>query len=137
MRILIAEDDFISRSLMLELLRPYGTCDLANNGHEALEAFKRAHAEGSPYRLVCLDIMMPLIDGQEVLRRIRAFEVENKVGVVDSCRVIMTTALDDFQNIMSAFRDRCEAYLNKPIDRAKLVAQLESLGLIDKAQPQG
>ena len=64
MRILIVEDDFICRRLVHDILAPYGDCDVAMNGKEGMKAFKMALNAGKPYNLICLDIMMPEMDGQ-------------------------------------------------------------------------
>jgi two-component system chemotaxis response regulator CheY len=130
MKTLIVEDDFTSRLLLQGLLQPFGVCHVCINGIEAIEAFKIALEQKEPYDLVCLDIMMPEMDGQTALKKIR--ELEDKGGIVASrgAKVIMTTALDDKKNIMNAFREQCDIYLVKPIDREKLNESLKSLGLI-------
>jgi len=129
MRILIAEDDFVCRSLLQEILAKYGSCHAASNGREAVEAFEAKLKEGEPYDLVCLDIMMPEMDGQEALRTIRQIEKDNGVGGTDGSKIIMTTALDDAKNIMTAFiKGSCEGYITKPIDYAKLQEELTKLG---------
>lgn len=129
MKILIAEDDFISRILLQEMLLPYGACHLAADGQEALAAFERMLGENCPYDLICLDIMMPTMDGQETLQHIRRIEKERGIGGSDAVKVIMTTALDDPKNIMMAFiKGQCEAYLTKPISPANLYEQLSKLG---------
>ncbi len=130
MKALIVEDDFTSRLLLQGLLQPHGECHISVNGKEAVEAFRTALASGQPYNLVCLDIMMPEMDGQTALKHIR--EIENKSGIFssDGAKVIMTTALDDKVNIMSAFREQCDLYLVKPIEKEKLRESLVSLHLI-------
>ena len=67
MRSLIAEDDSTSRTLLHTLLSQVGGCDAARNGREAVEAFVARLHTNSPYDLVCLDIMMPELDGQAAL----------------------------------------------------------------------
>ena len=129
MKMLVVEDDFTSRVLLQKLLAPYGEVHVAINGREALEAYDRAEHEGEGYSLICLDIMMPELDGQNVLRRIRAAETERGLNHGQGTKVIMTTALEDSRNVMTAFREQCDAYLVKPIDRRKLVEHLESFGL--------
>lgn len=131
MKILIAEDDFVSRTIMQEILSPYGSCHLTVDGREAIAAFTAALDKGDRYDLVCLDIMMPVLDGQEVLKEIRKIETERGIGRTELVKVIMTTALWDAKNIMKAFiRGQCEAYLVKPIIKENLVVQLQRLGLI-------
>jgi len=131
MRILIVEDEYISRVLLSEMLSVYGTCQLAINGVEAVEILERSFASDEQFDLVCLDIMMPEMDGQEVLCRIREMEKERDIHDMDATKVIMTTALDDSKNIMQAFaKGHCEAYLTKPLDRGKLLQHLKDMRLI-------
>ena len=131
MRILIVEDDFTSRRLMQKMLADIGRCDIAVNGEEALQAFEAAHAEGQPYRLICLDIMMPEMDGQEVLKVIRKRESELSVAPRDEVRVLMTTALDQPRDVVEAFyRGGCSDYLVKPIEKRKLLQKLQECKLI-------
>ena len=129
MKTLIVEDDFTSRLLLQGLLQPYGVCHICVNGREAIDAFKKALDENESYNLVCLDIMMPEIDGQAALKQIRIIEQEAGILPSQGTKVIMTTALDDKKNIMSAFREQCDIYLVKPIDREKLKESLVTLGL--------
>ncbi|TWI76800.1 two-component system chemotaxis response regulator CheY [Desulfobotulus alkaliphilus] len=129
MRILIVEDDPISRMVMQKNLKTFGICDLVENGREALEAFEKAHQENSPYGLIALDIMMPEMDGQTALQEIRRMEEERGIHGLSGVKVIMTTALDDKDNIMRAFKSQCEGYLTKPIQRQKLFQLMDELGL--------
>lgn len=80
MRTLIIEDNFISRLILQRLLSSYGICDIAVNGKEALEAFFPGWEEEIPYDLICLDICMPEMNGQEALRAIRRFGAEHGIG---------------------------------------------------------
>ncbi len=130
MRALIAEDDDTSRLMMQGILAPYGDVEAVSDGEKALAAFQKAHVKKQPFDLVCLDIMMPKLDGQEVLQRIREFEKSGGIYGERGVRIVMTTALGDSQNIMRAFRSQCEAYLVKPIDKGKLLENLRSFGLI-------
>lgn len=130
MKTLIVEDDFTSRLLLQGLLQQYGVCHICVNGVEAVAAFRKSMDEKEPYKLVCLDIMMPEMDGQAALKQIRTMEQEAGILSSEGTKVIMTTALDDKKNIMSAFREQCDIYLVKPIDREKLQESLKTLGLV-------
>ncbi|PLX84984.1 MAG: response regulator [Desulfuromonas sp.] len=131
MRTLIVEDDFTSRILLQKILSPYGLCDVAVNGREALEALELAHREGQPYQLACLDIMLPELNGQEVLKALRALEKERGIPDREECKVVMTTCLDSPKEVMEAYyRGGCTAYLVKPIERQKLLGTLREFGLI-------
>jgi two-component system, chemotaxis family, chemotaxis protein CheY len=131
MKILIVEDDFTSRVVMQEFLKPYGDCHVAVNGLEAIEAYRQAISQNLPYDLICLDVMMPELGGHGVLTQIRQDEQEAAVPPEKSAKIIMTTALSDPRNIMKAFSEQCEAYLVKPVKREKLVETLRELKLIE------
>ncbi len=129
MRVLIVEDDFSSRKLLQTILNKRGECDMAVDGVEAVAAFKEALVAGKPYDLILLDIMMPKMDGQEALRRIRDIEERESIYGNSAVKIIMTTILGDYDNIMEAFSSKCESYLTKPIDGKKLLAEIQTLGL--------
>ena len=130
LKILIVEDDFPSSKILEEYLSEYGDSTTAANGIEGVEAFKNALDAGTPYDLVCLDIMMPEMDGHEALRTIR--QIEQKHGIFDpsGVSVIMTTAKDRSRDMIEAFDEGCASYIVKPVDQEKLVAEMQKLDLI-------
>jgi len=130
MKILIVEDDFLSRQVLCKFLSSYGDCDIAVNGREALDAFKIAIDGGEKYDLICLDVMMPEMDGHEALKAIREFEAQKNITGLQCVKIIMTTALGDSKNILKAFKEQCESYLVKPITQEKLHLELKKLGLV-------
>ena len=132
MRILIAEDDFASRKFMLRFLSKYGECDVTVDGQEAVEAFTMALDGEEGYDLVCLDIMMPGLDGYQALKAIRDLEQERGIPEDKASKVIMTTALNEGRNVTKAFELGCVAYAGKPIDQNKFVNVLKKLGLVDE-----
>ena len=133
MKILIAEDDFTSRLLLQELLKSYGTCHVAVNGKEAVMATLAALEAGDPYDLICLDIMMPEMDGRTALRQMREQEETRSISSSRGSKIVMTTALDDGENIFSSFYELCDGYLIKPIEKAKLLETMGALGFLPSA----
>jgi two-component system, chemotaxis family, chemotaxis protein CheY len=132
MRFLVLEDEFISRNVMVEILAPYGQVDAAETGSEAVEKYRKSVDESTRYDAVFLDIMVPEMSGQDVLKSIRMIEEQAGIFSLSGAKVIMTTALGDFANVKAAFKQQCEAYLIKPIDRDKVLSTLDGLGLIKK-----
>ena len=130
MKTLIVEDDFTSRLLLQELLRSHGPTHVAVNGLEAVDAVNDALDEDEPYDLICLDIMMPEMDGQQALHRIRALEKSRGILEGWGAKVLMTTALSDKDNVMGAFREMADGYLVKPIAKDKLLGYLKRLELV-------
>ncbi|MDD2364687.1 MAG: response regulator [Desulfuromonadaceae bacterium] len=128
MKILIVDDDGFSRSVLSEMLKTFGQCDQAADGYQAVDAYMKAALEGAQYDLICLDIIMPGMDGLQVLRHIRSIESENGISFPDSVRVIMVSSMSDLEHIMMSFDSRCEAYMIKPFDPQQLIDQLAFLG---------
>ena len=130
MKILIAEDEFTSRLLLQELLKIYGSVHIAINGKEAVEAVRMALETGEPYDLICLDIMMPEMDGKEALKEIRSLEETKSILPNLRSKIIMTSAHEDFENVSMAFNGFCDGYLIKPVQKARLLEELGNLKLI-------
>lgn len=130
MKALVVEDDFTSRLLLQKILVNYGEIHIAVNGLEAISAFSAAQKIGKPYDLVCLDIMMPEMDGLEALKKIRSTEEEHGVFSSNGAKIIMTTALSDIQNVSKAYQSLCDGYLVKPIEKGKLFELLSKLRVI-------
>ena len=130
MKTLIVEDDFTSRLLLQEILKRFGEIHIAVNGKEAVAAARAAMDAGAPYDLICLDIMMPEMDGSEALKQIRSMEEARGIISSHGAKIFMTTALDQMKNVIQAFYGLCDAYLYKPIEKAKLVEQLQAFRLI-------
>jgi two-component system chemotaxis response regulator CheY len=128
LRSLVAEDDATNRKLLQTFLSRYGTCDVALDGKQAVEAARLACHNRQSYDLICMDLRMPQMDGQEAIREIR--KQEAVANVSNSAKIIVTTIHTDMESITTALLGRCNAYLVKPIDTAKLKKELKSLGLI-------
>ncbi len=134
MKCLIVEDNFTARKLLQIYLSPFADCSFAVNGREAVEAVRNALDERQPYDFICLDIMMPEMDGHQALEEIRKIESEKGICGLDCVKVIMTTALSDSGNIMGAFNTGCESYLIKPIKKEKLLEEMNKLGIIQHSE---
>jgi two-component system chemotaxis response regulator CheY len=130
MRILVVEDDYISRRLLCRYLEPYGTCEEAVNGHEAVDAVRRAIDAGEQFDLICLDIMMPGMDGQQALVILRQIEAENGMPIGKGAKVIMTSAMEDNQYIMQALNASADGYVVKPIEKRRFIETLKETGLL-------
>lgn len=120
MRILIVEDEKISRMYMTKIASLYGKCDIATDGEIAIELLKESFKNKKPYDVIFLDIVLPKLSGQIVLQVIRAYEKD--IGVISEGRakVIMTTALKDSKNIKIAYDNLVDGYIVKPILKEKL-----------------
>jgi len=130
MRILVVDDDRLNRQFLVDFMQAYGTCDEVGDGLAAVGAYRSALEEGEPYGLLCLDIMMPQLDGMEVLRRVQDVYAEKGEELAGPRpKVIMMTAIEDMQHINAAFELGCDAYASKPIDVTKVRDVMRSLGI--------
>ncbi len=130
MKTLIVEDDFTSRLVLQTFLSRYGDCHIAVNGWEAVEAFRLAQEDGQPYNLICMDVMMPEMDGREAVKHVRELEAAQHIPPTSGVKIIMTTAVDDVKEVMQCFRELCDSYMVKPINLAELLKQVRSYDLL-------
>ncbi len=130
MNILIVEDDFVSRKFMTKFLSKYGSCQTAEDGEQAVEKYKCAVLDNKPFDLICMDIVMPKMDGYETVAAIRAFEREQGFTPKQEVKVIMTSGMDASTNVSKAFELGCVAYTAKPIDIVQFDGLLQQLQLI-------
>ncbi len=115
MRILLIEDDpSTARGIELALKSEDYSCDLTHTGEEALSATKRY-----AYDVILLDLMLPDIDGLEVLRRMRAC----KVGVP----VLILSGLDDVAVKSKGLNSGADDYLVKPFENRELLGRIQAV----------
>jgi two-component system chemotaxis response regulator CheY len=132
MKILIVEDEFVSREKIYQILKNFGDCTVAEGGKAALALFKDALQKGHPFDLITLDISMPDMDGKDVLKQIR--EIENSMNLESpkKTKVIMLTGYADKGNIQGSLKAGCDDYLLKPFDKHIIEEKLKNLNLIKK-----
>jgi two-component system, chemotaxis family, chemotaxis protein CheY len=128
MRILIVDDDYVSRVKLKAILSVHGDCDAAPSGDLAIRLFQSSHREEIPYELITMDINLPDISGIRVVQEIRQWEQGNGISPGDGAKVIMVTVSDDPPDVMNAFREGCEHFLRKPVSPDNVGAALKSLG---------
>lgn len=131
LRILVVEDDFMVRQVIRDILEAYGVVDIAVNGEEAIQAFRVAWRKQEPYDLICMDIMMPIMDGNESLSKIR--DIEKALGIIgpEEVKVIMISALDDAKTVVRAYsKGGATSYIVKPIEKERLINEMRDIGLI-------
>ena len=123
MKILLAEDDFVTRKFMASFLSKYGECDVTVDGMEAVDAFMLALEEGEPYDLVCLDIMMPVMDGITAAGKIRSSGRPDSADIP----IIAMTANAFAEDAKKCMEAGMNANLAKPLDVKKLMSTIARL----------
>jgi two-component system chemotaxis response regulator CheY len=129
LKILVAEDDATNRALLQAFLSQFGEIHIALDGKQAVQAAREAREARQSFDLVCMDLRMPVMDGQDAIREIR--RQEDATGALRPAKIFVTTAHADVEDITTALQGRCNAYLVKPIDTAKLLAEMKTFKLID------
>lgn len=116
MRILIAEDEKISKRILDITLAKAGHDVVAvEDGLQALELIQKEVPD-----MLITDWMMPELDGVELCRRVRAFNLSNYVYI------ILLTALTQKENIIEGLDAGADDYITKPFERTELLARVRA-----------
>ncbi len=128
MKSLVVDDELVSRSKLHKIMETFGHCDAVDNGDEAVLAVVRALNCDQPYDLILMDIMMPVMDGHEALRRIRQVEKERGIAPGNEARVLVISSLEDQKNVCQAFfRGLASGYLTKPVNKDSLRKAIQEI----------
>ncbi len=126
-RVLLVEDNEINQEIALEIIQSaHLDTDVVGNGQEAVDAVKKAVADEKPYSLILMDVQMPVMDGLEATKHLRA------VGY--SMPIIAMTAHTEQKDRDRAFEAGMNAYLNKPLDPIELFATFAQWLLLSPAK---
>ena len=130
MRILVVDDDRPSRKLLRDIVSKIGECETAEGGKEAISAFQKAWEDWRPFNLVFLDILMPEMDGSQVLIKIR--ELETKKGIPNKlkAKIIMVSGVSQKEMVMACLRDGCDDFMVKPLETQLLINKIKHFGLL-------
>lgn len=127
-RFLLVDDNPINVRILMSYIKKLGhrfVC--ATNGLEAFEAFERsAGLGGEEFQFVLMDISMPVMDGFESTRRIRALEADRGLP---RCNVFALTGLASSSAQQEAFASGIDLFLTKPVRLKELSKILESKGV--------
>jgi two-component system chemotaxis response regulator CheY len=137
MKTLVVDDDFTCRILLQTFLSEFGVCHAAVNGKEAVGAVRAAIDSGSRYDLICMDILMPEMDGEEAVRQARALEEAYGIRSMKGAKIVMTTNVSEVKKVLRCFSAGCDAHLVKPIDTNELLVLLRSFQLIPEERVLG
>ncbi len=124
--ILIAEDDDGHAELIQQGLRDSGVCNEMlrfANGEEIWDFLSNREKNSNKTYLLLLDINMPLMDGVEVLEKMKQDEMLKKIPV------IMLTTTDDPREVEKCYELGCNVYITKPVDFTEFSDRLNRLGL--------
>ena len=119
--ILLVEDNELNREIAVELLKQYGfRIDTAENGAEAVEKVK--HAAPGDYDLVLMDVQMPVMNGYEATKQIRALDDPALAGIT----ILAMTANAFDEDRKQALECGMDGFLSKPIVLEELIGTLQN-----------
>ncbi|GGC81638.1 response regulator transcription factor [Enterococcus wangshanyuanii] len=114
LKILLVEDDEILSDSILEILSEIGEIDQVYDGEEALY-----EGERGIYDLIVLDLMLPLMSGEQVLTALRKKNIYTPV--------LILTAKDGLEDKVNGFKNGGDDYLTKPFHREELLLRVQAL----------
>ena len=129
MKIMIVDDELVSRRKMAKILEDWGIVQEFEGGEAALIAFEKALKESQPFHLITLDLSMPKMDGLEVLSRIRQIEESFYVPTEKQAKVVMVTSNDERDAILAAVSERCTDYVVKPFNKEFIIERFYKVGI--------
>lgn len=129
MKILIVDDEMVSRRKMEIIMREYGDCESVESGNSAIRAFAEAIENGTLFDLITLDISLPDMNGTNVLNVIRELEKGNAIAEDNRVKVLMVTAHGDQDIVMTSIAAGCDDYIIKPFTVDTITQKLEKIGL--------
>ena len=127
-RFLVVDDVEVNRILLDKILGPFGDVVTVNDGKQCLDTYLESLHENKPFDVIFLDILMPIMDGQEALTQIREYEASHGMDTGHEVKIVMVTSLDDWKNALDSFKKGVAEYIPKPIDRMKIIELLGRLG---------
>ncbi len=131
MKFLFVDDDDSILIFLKECLSPYALCVCAQNGTEAVSAFHRAIQEEQPFSAVFMDILMPDMDGNRVVRELRNEESALGIPESDRFKLVMISVCTDTKNVSeSFFSGMADAYIPKPLRPDVLLRELKKTGIL-------
>ncbi len=128
MKTLIVEHDPDCRRALFNTLKQFGECCFAESRDDGVEIFREAWMGGKPFHLVCLDIMMPNMEGTELLHLIHASALGLTIEGYPQPRILLTTTMTDVDEVAGCYRKICDCHLTKPIESEQLLEKLVAMG---------
>jgi HD-like signal output (HDOD) protein/FixJ family two-component response regulator len=129
MKILIVEDEMVSRTKLKLIMENFGECEAVDNGKDGVAMFHKAHQEGKPFGLILLDIDMPEKDGMQVLSEMIEAQIKLDVYKTHKAKILMVTSFTDKDRVLSCIQSGCDDYIAKPFDINTIGRKLSKHGI--------
>ena len=132
MKCLIVDDDQLLCMIHKDMLSSVCDCDVAADGQEAIQLFSDSINNMQPYDFICMDIEMPVCNGNEALSKIREIETERGIETSKQVKIIMLSSLNDPKTVMDSFYKGITTYIVKPVTKNNLFQILKNFKIIQE-----
>ncbi|MBU1341348.1 MAG: response regulator [Proteobacteria bacterium] len=129
MKILVVDDELVSRKKMMKIVSDFGQCEGVKDGKAAISAVKTALEDWKLYTFITLDISMPDISGTQVLSTIRKLEEERGLEPEEKAKILMVTSHSDIETVKACV-GKCDGYVIKPFNKDVLVEKMKKIGIL-------
>ena len=121
MKILILDDEIVSRTKLTIIMERFGECDAVDNGKDAIALFRAAHHKAKPYDLIMLDINMPDMNGLELIMEMKQDEILKAIPVV------MVTTEGSKDRVDEFIEKGASGYIKKPFSPEEIRDKLNQI----------
>lgn len=128
MKALVMDNDFINRRILQLLFTEFGRCDAADSGNVTLSMVEDALKKRRPYSLIVLNTFSQ-VDWVKMLHEIKAMERSHALYGKDGARIMVMSSDTDKKTIITAFRNQCDAFIQKPAKKREIKNALSSMGI--------
>ncbi|MCP4688772.1 MAG: response regulator [Desulfobacterales bacterium] len=131
MKILVVDDEVVSREKMEFFMKSYGEVETADTAEACVKSFSASLVKGEPFDLITLDIMMPDSDGLRTLIKLRTLEKEihAKTGkTINPVKIMMVTSRTDKTLILGCMKAGASHYLVKPGTKEAIKEKMKVMG---------
>ena len=129
MRLLIVDDNPKNAKLLKAILSPYGECESVEGGQEAILAFEKAWNDWRPFSFIFLDIVMPDMDGEQILAHIRETERNKDINHHHCAKIIMVSSHSDEDLFKRCVQSGCDDFIVKPFNKNTIIKKLIKHGV--------
>ncbi|MDT8445626.1 MAG: response regulator [bacterium] len=131
-RILVVDDELVSRKKMAKILNALGKVKEAETGNGAIKAFSDAIDAGEPFDLVSLDVGLPDLNGTDLLVELRDLEAKVVTPGYKPVKILMVTAHSDRDTVLTSIQAGCDEYVVKPFTSDLVMRKLRQIGFLSK-----
>jgi len=124
MKILVVDDELVSREKIKRIMENFGNCEAVESGEAAIAVIREAWNSWSPFDLITMDISMPTMSGLETLQKLREIEKQKRVPEEKRVKIIMATSDADRDTVVTCLAAGCNDYIVKPFNRKTVEMKL-------------